>query len=101
MLSILPAFPHVLRIEMIQEKVIVSDKDAELNLTNLFRPEILADPYPFYHELRTYDPVHWDRYRAAWVLTRHADVLAVATDPRFSSKRWEANIGWLPEAERS
>jgi cytochrome P450 len=78
----------------------VLDRDAELNLTNLFRPEILADPYPFYHRLRTHDPVHWDRNRAAWVLTRHADVLAVATDPRFSSERWERDASWIPEPER-
>jgi cytochrome P450 len=76
------------------------DRDAELNLTNLFRPEILADPYPFYRDLRIHDPVHWDRYRAAWVLTRHADVLAVASDPRFSSERWERDISWIPKAEQ-
>jgi cytochrome P450 len=31
-----------------------------LTLYNLVRPEILADPYPFYHQLRSSDPVHWD-----------------------------------------
>src|SRR5262249_23892611 len=37
--------------------------DKELDLNNLFRPEVLANPYPFYHKLRTRDPVHWDRSR--------------------------------------
>jgi cytochrome P450 len=27
--------------------------------TPLFTPEMLADPYPAYHQLRAADPVHW------------------------------------------
>jgi hypothetical protein len=50
---------------------------------NPFLPEVHEDPYPLYHRLRADDPVH----RSAlgfWVLTRHADVLAVLRDPRMS-----------------
>jgi hypothetical protein len=25
----------------------------------LFQPDMLADPYPVYHRLRSEDPVHW------------------------------------------
>ncbi len=50
---------------------------------NPFLPEVHEDPYPLYRRLRAEDPVH----RSAlgfWVLTRHADVLAVLRDPRMS-----------------
>jgi hypothetical protein len=37
----------------------------------------LADPYPLYRQLRDEDPVHWDPYLHAWVVTRYADVVDV------------------------
>src|SRR5476649_392915 len=48
-----------------------------LSLYHLLDPEVLADPYPLYRQLRTEDPVHWDPYLHAWVVTRYADVLQV------------------------
>jgi pimeloyl-[acyl-carrier protein] synthase len=51
--------------------------DSDLSLYQLLRPEVLADPYPLYRRLRTEDPVHWDPYLHAWVVTRHADVVHV------------------------
>ena len=50
---------------------------------NPFLPEVHEDPYPLYHQLRTEDPVHRSPL-GFWVLTRHADVLAVLRDPRMS-----------------
>jgi pimeloyl-[acyl-carrier protein] synthase len=47
------------------------------SLTQLLDPEILADPYPLFHRLRTEDPVHWDPYLHAWVVTSYADALTV------------------------
>jgi cytochrome P450 len=62
---------------------------------NPFLPEVHEDPYPLYHRLRAEDPVH----RSAlgfWVLTRHADVLAVLRDPRMSrDPRRSQRIGLL------
>jgi cytochrome P450 len=49
----------------------------EASLYQLLDPEVLADPYPLYHRLRREDPVHWDPYLHAWVVTRHADVVSV------------------------
>jgi cytochrome P450 len=46
---------------------------------------VLADPYPLYHRLRTEDPVHWDPFLHAWVVTRYADVVTVLY--RFSASR--------------
>jgi amino acid adenylation domain-containing protein len=51
--------------------------DAALSLYHLLDPEVLANPYPLFHRLRREDPVHWDSYLHAWVVTRYADVLEV------------------------
>ena len=50
---------------------------------NPFLPEVHEDPYPLYHRLRAEDPVHRSPL-GFWVLTRHADVIAVLRDPRMS-----------------
>lgn len=56
-----------------------------LSLYHLLDPAVLADPYPLYRRLRTEDPVHWDPYLHAWVVTRYEDVVTVLT--RFSADR--------------
>jgi pimeloyl-[acyl-carrier protein] synthase len=48
-----------------------------LSLYQLLDPEVLANPYPLFHRLRTEDPVHWDPFLHTWVVTRYADVLEV------------------------
>jgi cytochrome P450 len=47
------------------------------SLYQLLYPEVLADPYPLYHQLRRRDPVAWDPFLHAWVVTSYAGVLAV------------------------
>src|SRR5690242_1522471 len=61
------------------------DQDPNLSLYHLLDPEVLANPYPLYHRLRSEDPVHWDPYLHVWVVTRYEDVLTVFQ--RFSSNR--------------
>lgn len=51
--------------------------DAGLSLYNLLDPEVLDNPYPLYARLRTEDPVHWDPFLHAWVVTRYDDVIQV------------------------
>ena len=65
----------------------VSDKAIEvpLSLYHLLDPEVLANPYPLYHRLRSHDPVHWDPYLHAWIVTRYEDVITVLT--RYSAER--------------
>ena len=53
----------------------------------LFGPDMLANPYPVYHHLRSTDPVHWHEPLQVWVLTRHADVTAMLLNPHGSSDR--------------
>jgi cytochrome P450 len=55
------------------------------SLTELLDPEVLANPYPLYHRLRSEDPVHWDPFLHAWVVTRYADIVTVLHD--FSAER--------------
>jgi cytochrome P450 len=56
-----------------------------LSLYHLLDPEVLADPYPLYRRLREEDPVHWDPFLHAWVVTRYDDVVRVLRD--FSADR--------------
>jgi len=49
----------------------------ELSLYHLLDPEVLANPYPLFHRLREEDPVHWDPFLHAWVVTRYKDVVTV------------------------
>jgi pimeloyl-[acyl-carrier protein] synthase len=51
--------------------------DPVLSLYHLLDPEVLANPYPLYHRLRTEDAVHWDPFLHAWVVTRYPDVVTV------------------------
>lgn len=55
----------------------IEDPIAELSLYNLLDPEVLANPYPLYAKLRSEDPVHWDPFLHAWVVTRYDDVVQV------------------------
>ena len=61
------------------------NKPDALSLYHLLEPEVLADPYPLYRRLRNEDPVHWDPYLHAWVVTRYADVVTVLQ--KFSAER--------------
>lgn len=49
-------------------------------------PGFLDDPYPYYHALRRFDPVH-RMPDGSLLLTRYADVVAVYKDRRFSSDK--------------
>jgi cytochrome P450 len=55
----------------------MAKSDASLSLVRLLEPEVLANPYPLYHKLRSEDPVHWDWFLHTWVVTRYPDVVNV------------------------
>ena len=72
-----------------------------LSLSNLLHPEVRANPYPFYAQLRSQDPVHWDEAMGFWVLTRYADVASVYNDSRFSrAQGLTGGFQRLPESEQ-
>lgn len=53
--------------------------DERLSLLRFLNPDVLADPHTLYRELRERDPVHWDPYMHAWVVTSYAEVVTVLT----------------------
>jgi len=54
---------------------------------NPFDPAVMVDPYPYYSRMRELDPVHWNHAIRTWFLTRHADVVELLRDDRFSADR--------------
>ena len=45
---------------------------------NMFAPEVIADPYTYYGQLREEDPIHWNELFRQWVITRHDDLVWIA-----------------------
>ena len=57
-----------------------AENDENLSLLRMLNPEVLADPHVIYRALREYEPVHWDPYMHAWVITSYPEVLYVLTN---------------------
>jgi pimeloyl-[acyl-carrier protein] synthase len=55
----------------------VARQDKTLSLLEMLRPDVLAAPNKFYRILREVDPVHWDPYMHAWVVTSYREVTTV------------------------
>jgi cytochrome P450 len=57
-----------------------------VDLDDLFAADAIRDPYTFFGRLRETEPVHWNARHQLWVITRHADVIAIVRDhAAFSS----------------
>jgi hypothetical protein len=77
------------------------DNNETLSLSQIMRPEIRANPYPFYAQLRSQAPVHWDETMGFWVLTRYADVAFAFSDARFSrAQGLRQGFKRLPESDQ-
>jgi pimeloyl-[acyl-carrier protein] synthase len=59
---------------------LLSPTTKNLSLLHRLSPEIKRDPHQLYRVLRDYDPVHWDPYMHAWVVTTYAEVITVLTE---------------------
>jgi pimeloyl-[acyl-carrier protein] synthase len=53
------------------------DTDRKLSLLRMLEPEVLAAPFEHYRALREYDPVHWDPFMHAWVVTSYPETVTV------------------------
>jgi pimeloyl-[acyl-carrier protein] synthase len=63
---------------MLSKRTAVADvTDVELSLLQLLNPEVLADPWALYRALREHNPVHWDPYLHAWVVTGYSEAVTV------------------------
>jgi len=59
-----------------------------------FDPGVIADPYPWYAELRAGSPVRFVEQHGVWAVSRYADVLHVLRDPAtYSSAPMAAGMG--------
>ena len=57
---------------------------------DLFAPEVIANPYPYFEQLREEDPVHWNEKYGVWILTRYDDVVWVTRHhEQFSSETFK------------
>ncbi|WP_158736405.1 cytochrome P450 [Alteribacillus sp. YIM 98480] len=55
---------------------------------NLMDPSVISDPYTYFAEIRTNDPVHWSDDFGGWIVTRYEDVaFAFQDQTRFSAER--------------
>ncbi len=65
--------------------VVPNVKGEQLSLLMLLDPEVAEHPYTFYHAMRSHDPIHWDPYMHAWVVTSYPEVIHVLMN--YSSDR--------------
>ncbi|MEP7345445.1 MAG: cytochrome P450 [Gemmatimonadaceae bacterium] len=42
---------------------------------DLFSPDVIADPYRYFGELRETDPIHWNARNGVWIITRYDDLV--------------------------
>jgi cytochrome P450 len=56
-----------------------------VDLDDLFAPQVIADPYPFFARLRAECPVYWNPQYQLWVITRYADVEWLVRHPELFS----------------
>src|SRR5690349_12812976 len=61
---------------------------SDQELFSPLRPDFHADPYPFYHRLRSVAPVY-QAPTGLWVLTRYDDVVMALRDGRFGRDGFE------------
>lgn len=70
------------------------------SLQDLLEPELLADPYPVFRQLRSEDPIHEDPTGQGWIISRYDDVAFVLSDRRFSAERVLPKIGGSAPVDR-
>ncbi len=63
------------------------------------KPEILANPYPYFSYLRRTDPVHWNNSLKSWVITRYDDVRKILSEDFVTVDRLNTFYSKLPGKE--
>jgi pimeloyl-[acyl-carrier protein] synthase len=58
-------------------RTVFEANDKDLSLLQLMNQDVLADPHSLYRALRERDPVYWDPYMHAWVVTSYPEVVNV------------------------
>jgi cytochrome P450 len=68
---------------------------------DLFSPEAQSDPMPLLHRVRAESPVCWVPELGAYLVTRHADVVAALRDQRLISGNLTQGLDQLSPAEQA
>ncbi|HWM92628.1 MAG TPA: cytochrome P450 [Thermoanaerobaculia bacterium] len=69
---------------------------------DLLTADVLDEPYPAYHELRSRAPVQWNPiFGGAWLVTRYEDVVPALRNRSLSSRRGVASLVGLPDHVRA
>lgn len=58
-----------------------------ISIFSLMDPQILANPYPFFDELRESGLVHWDAFFKGWICGSYKEVVSALRDPRLGAHR--------------
>ena len=83
-----------------------SSTEASTQAFNPYTPEFRANPYPFYHEQRVRNPVHWRGKLSSgvnsWDVTGYEEAVAVLNDDRLGREVWKVvppeQLARIPEA---
>lgn len=57
------------------------------DLDDLFAPEVIADPYSYFAQLREADPVHWNERFQLWVITGYQELVWLLRHHELFSSR--------------
>ncbi len=52
---------------------------------DLFAPELLQNPYPYFRQVQDEAPVHWNDRHNTWIVTRYQDVVWLLRHPEYFS----------------
>ena len=63
-------------------------ENRRLSLLRMLDPEVLAAPHEHYRALRDFEPVHWDPFMHAWVVTGYKEAVTVLM--QYSANRTPA-----------
>jgi len=63
--------------------------DIENLLYNPMTAEFRQNPYPFYHELREKDPIHWSPFFKCWIIARYQDAMTILQSDHFGVQSFQ------------
>jgi cytochrome P450 len=78
----------------------MTDSATIIRSYDLFTPEAIRDPMPMLRRMRSESPVGWSPQLQAYVLTRHADIVAALKDRRLANANLTRGFDRLSQAEQ-
>jgi|GEM_PF-5850541 len=72
---------------VVGDRPVAMRDDAGADAPSLLCPEAVREPERFFARLRERQPVWWSATHRAWVVTRHADIVAALRSPHFTAER--------------